>query len=386
MARHPLDPIVWLAGVGWDDLPGTDKRMARELAKTRPVVWIDSPRRGVWKGWWRRQYPAVETVEPGITRLRAPGPPGFSRWPVRPLTAFLQRCTLVRNLGGCTPHAVVVANPLARFHPGISAPKVLYVTDDWVAGAALIGYSQAVLRRSLTANVEIADAVAAVTPALLDSLNHHNLAPHTPRMVLPNGAPTVKQYPDRIREPVAGVVGQLNERLDLTALEAVVAAGVRLRFIGPRTDSAPDFARRLDTLLARPGVEWIGALGTDQLAAELACLRVGLTPYADTPFNRSSFPLKSLEYLAAGIPVVSTDLSASRWLESRHVRVADSAEAFAAAVLSIVDSEMDSADMAERIALAESHGWPRRAAQLLDFIDQLPRRAPQQQGSGRCEP
>jgi hypothetical protein len=35
---------------------------------------------------------------------------------------------------------------------------------------------------------------------------------------------------------------------------------------------------------------------------------VGLTPYADTPFNQASFPLKTLEYLSAGLPVVSTDL------------------------------------------------------------------------------
>ena len=47
---------------------------------------------------------------------------------------------------------------------------------------------------------------------------------------------------------------------------------------------------------------------------------VGLTPYADTPFNEASFPLKTLEYFSAGLPVVSTDLPGSRWLRDDLAR------------------------------------------------------------------
>ena len=52
-------------------------------------------------------------------------------------------------------------------------------------------------------------------------------------------------------------------------------------------------------------------------------------PYRDTPFNRGSFPLKTLEYLAAGRAVVATDLPAIRWLNTDLISVATTPAAFA---------------------------------------------------------
>ena len=46
----------------------------------------------------------------------------------------------------------------------------------------------------------------------------------------------------------------------------------------------------------------------------LAAIDVGITPYQNSPFNYALFPIKTLEYLSAGLLVVSTDLPGSRWL------------------------------------------------------------------------
>ncbi len=78
---------------------------------------------------------------------------------------------------------------------------------------------------------------------------------------------------------------------------------------------------------------WVGRRAFEELPAYLRLMNVGLTPYTDTPFNRASFPLKTLEYLAAGLPVVSTDLPATRWLNTDLVRIADSQSDFVSAVL-----------------------------------------------------
>ena len=58
-------------------------------------------------------------------------------------------------------------------------------------------------------------------------------------------------------------------------------------------------------------------------------LDVGVVPYRDSPFNRGSFPLKTLEYLAAGRAVVATDLPAVRWLATDLISVATTPPAFA---------------------------------------------------------
>ena len=116
--------------------------------------------------------------------------------------------------------------------------------------------------------------------------------------------------------PVAGVVGQLNERLDLDALDAVARTGSRLLLVGPRHETRPETRRRLDALIARPNVQWVDRQPFDRLPAFLSAVDVGLTPYTVTEFNRGSHPSKTLEYLAAGRHVVSTDLPASRALGS----------------------------------------------------------------------
>lgn len=361
-------PIVWIAGVGWDDNPGTDKRMVMTLARSHRILWIDSPRRGVWDGWFTGAYPAVESVHPGVIRLRAPGPPGFSRWPVRYLTGALQRHTLTRHLvRGQEPVAVVVANPVWRFPRAIAGPRIYYATDDWVAGASLMGFGETVVRETVTRNVSVADAIASVTPELSGRLATAD-ARDAAIAVIPNGAPAVRLHPDRLRDPVACLIGQLNERLDLGVLEAVVDAGVALRIMGQRTDTSSDFGRRLDALLRRPEVRWFGSLSAEDLSSELARVMVGLTPYARTAFNEASFPLKTLEYLAAGIPVVSTELSASTWLNSKHVVIANSAGSFAASVVSAIARGDDPGAIQERLSLARRHSWDRRADQFCELI------------------
>lgn len=360
-------PIVWIAGVGWDDVIGTDRRMVTAIAENREVIWVDSPHRGQWRGWWRRQGPAVEAVGSGITRLRAPAPPGFSRWPIRHLTGALQQWTIRRNLRRVVADAVVVASPVARFPRIRGAARVLFVTDDWATGAELMGLRRAWIATALSANARAADAIAMVSPPLGETLPASETLGEKPVAVIPNGAPRVDRIPGR-REAVAGLVGQLNERLDLGILEALAEAGVPLRLVGPSTASDPEFRKRLTALVARENVEWTGALDKDALTDQLSRISVGITPYADTAFNRASFPLKTLEYLAAGVPVVSTDLAASRWLASPDVEIALSADDFVARVERLLSAKDDTGEE-ERVAFAATHGWPQRARALADLID-----------------
>ena len=53
----------------------------------------------------------------------------------------------------------------------------------------------------------------------------------------------------------------------------------------------------------------------------MAALKVGLTPYGDNEFNRASFPLKTLEYLSAGIAVVRPSYQQPRCLIRNSFRL-----------------------------------------------------------------
>src|SRR6185312_12552042 len=134
----------------------------------------------------------------------------------------------------------------------------------------------------------------------------------------------------RLPAPIAAFVGQINERLDIAILEAIAARGRSLLLVGPITRTySPD---RLAVLLSHPNVQWVGPKPFDVMPSYLRVAHVGVTPYTDTAFNRASFPLKTIEYLAAGRPAVSTDLPAARSLGTEHVTLADTPNAFADAV------------------------------------------------------
>jgi teichuronic acid biosynthesis glycosyltransferase TuaH len=142
---------------------------------------------------------------------------------------------------------------------------------------------------------------------------------------------------------------------------------------------------RFGALVARETVRWTGPVPADEVGRYLAGADVGLTPYRDTAFNRASFPLKTLDYLAAGLPVASTDLPASRWLVEQGgtagcVELAPDATAFAAAARAAAGRS--GADLAERCrALVGAHTWDDRARRMAAVLG-----IPVDEPAGRTKP
>jgi teichuronic acid biosynthesis glycosyltransferase TuaH len=166
--------------------------------------------------------------------------------------------------------------------------------------------------------------------------------------------------------PIAGFVGHINQRTDVRLLEAVADRGRSLLLIGPRD---PGFApERFAALLRRRNVRWVGAKPFHALPGYLRMIDVGLVPYGDSAFNRGSFPLKTLEYLAAGRAVVATDLPAIRWLSTDLVRVATDPAAFANQVDRLLSEVRTPAVMARRREFAARHSWSNRAASFHEAI------------------
>lgn len=373
-------PIVWIAGTSWDGVAGTDKRLVESLARFRPVLWVDPPARVPLKAadrlWARRGSPARDLpADPdrpagSILRLRVAAPPGVTRPGVRALTALLLERAISGALArtGWEPEAVVVAHPLARFPQKVPGSKILYLTDDWIAGARLMGLSRAAIRRVLDANLARADGVAAVSEELLAGVLRPT-APGAVSAVVPNGGPEPAPPSSTRRRPTACLVGQLNERLDLGLLEAVQASGVDMVIIGPRADRDPDFRRRLDALLSAGNVRWLGRLGPAGLQHQLGVHGVGLTPYADSSFNRASFPLKTLEYLAAGMAVVSTDMPSARWLDTGLITLTSAPQEFALAVKAALARIDDQDQERLRKEFAAQHTWGARGMEFQRLLD-----------------
>lgn len=365
--------VVYAGGTLYDGVAGTDRQIADRLTRLADVLYVDPPQP-------TRRFAghALERVRPGLWRLTPAAPPGGYRPGVRRLTEVLARRAVRRAAAtiGAPIGAVIVAGTidlLGAAPPG--APALWYRTDDLVAGAGLIGLSAGPLARAEARMAARADAIAVVSPALADRMAGLGRI----AALVPNGcdvaaydgvddAPWPDDLPQELAgRPVAGFVGHVNARIDLGLLERVAAAGHPLVIVGP---ASRDFAGgRFAELCALPNVHWVGRKPYVELPSYLRAIDVGLTPYADTAFNRASFPLKTLEYLAAGRAAVTTALPAAEWLAAGPLlRIAATPEDFARAAGEELARPRTGELYARRRAFAAEHDWNRRLATLAGLI------------------
>jgi glycosyltransferase involved in cell wall biosynthesis len=91
------------------------------------------------------------------------------------------------------------------------------------------------------------------------------------------------------------------------------------------------------------------------LPSYLVGMDVGLIPFKRNPVTYHADPIKAYEYLAAGLPVVATELPALRRLE-HVVRLAETTPAFLSALDAAI-GEGRHARRAQRQAEAARHSW-----------------------------
>jgi glycosyltransferase involved in cell wall biosynthesis len=200
------------------------------------------------------------------------------------------------------PRVVVATTPLwvplaARLRADASA---LDGMGDWRALPAVQRQ-----RRRIEAGYAEAkelDVVTVVSPGLADVLAE--LCP----VVVGNGvdlaafAGAPEPFDGLPSEPFAVYVGAVESRVDVDLLDAVAAAGLPVVVAGPASGAT---AERLRT----GPLHWLGPVPTDRVPDLLRHAAVGLVPHHVGPLTASMDPMKVLEYLAAGLPVVSTPVA-----------------------------------------------------------------------------
>lgn len=380
MADSPTDPQRPLVVVCSGNHLATPKQdaeahLARRLTRHADVLFVDPPVSRLGAAFRpelasTRTGPRLRRVDPALTHLAPFAPPlPFSR-PVAPVTAVTTRRAIRRALTrrGARPAVVVTTWPFCDVLDACPGARTVYWrTDDPVMAAALWGLDTGLLARGDARMIRRADLVLSVDRAFAETLRSQGVDAR----FFPNGCDTATigravdlhlgaTPTDR---PVAAFVGLLNDRTDLALLEAVADRGVHLLVVGP---VQPGFEpERVAALLQRDEVRATGPVPFAELPSLLAGVDVGLVPYRDSAFNRSSFPLKALEYLAAGRPVVATPLPAIRWLAEQadpdDIRLTDDPTTFADLVVDTLRTRPSATAVTRRAALAARHDWSERA-------------------------
>jgi glycosyltransferase involved in cell wall biosynthesis len=377
--------IVCISSIHLGFIPTSRHHLARHLARTNDVLFVDPPgnvlRRGtggssgsdtlVARGPWGALY----AVEPRLWRLRpTPRLPYGGTLRFRLLTPINQRIFPWSVKSALTQlrwrHPILWDVAMTYLTPrmaGAIAPAahVIHLTDDlWSYPWYRSAYDDFLRQELSTCQLAIGS-----TPELVERLDGFGVEAHH----LPHGADLdrfgpvaegeVEPHPSLVDapRPRLGFVGNLEARLDLTLLEALAGGSGSLTMVGP-VNISPRARERLE----RAGCSLVGPVPFEEVPSWLAGFDIALVPYRLTELVRRSRPLKLLDYLAAGCPVVSIDIPAARELHP-HVKLAVSHANFLDAVAETWDQrnvELGSTARRQRRAAIAGESWTTRGAEL----------------------
>ncbi len=243
---------------------------------------------------------------------------------------------------------------------------VYYCVDDH---ASFSGYNrEQVLRdeEELCRRADLVVTTAQVLQEAKEDWNRHTvLAPHgvdyehfcksvTENLTIPTDLVDIPA-------PRLGFIGLIRDWVDLDLL--VEAARLRPHWhfvlIG---DSTFDLAR----YRGQPNLHFLGRKPYEELPVYCQHFDVGLIPFKVNDLTRAVNPIKLREYLAAGLPVVSTPMPEVQQYD-HLIRISDSVESFVEAIeASLAD---DSEARIRRSQSMRKESWPEKVATICEHLE-----------------
>lgn len=174
-------------------------------------------------------------------------------------------------------------------------------------------------------------------------------------------------HTDIEQQKVVGYVGTIDERLDYELLINLAnkMPDTQFVFVGRVTT---DFNEEKE-LSECPNVTLTGAKLPHELPGYLKTFSAGIIPFVKSDFTKGIYPMKINEYLAAGLPVISTDFSNLDDFEGIIQITGDKDEFLNHLQTELVTDTPEKRD--GRLAVAKQNTWTVRAGELSDAIEKI---------------
>lgn len=255
-------------------------------------------------GAYRRPLPLIG----GLRALELPRAAGRDRLPAnRAARALVRRLAPEHDL-------VLVHDPeLVAALTGLGLDNLVWdVHEDPAAALVVKDWLPAVARGPVGAVWRRAEGLAERRHRLLLAEYDYQDRFARPHPVVPNGVrvPGEVAAPGSDRVVYLGTVTMPRGCAEMVAVARTVAAATdgacRLEVIGPARDA--ESARLLEAAAAEGVLTWPGFVPSELALARLPGALAGLSLLHDVPNYRHSRPTKIVEYLAHGVPAITTPL------------------------------------------------------------------------------
>jgi len=366
---------------GWDYHPTSKHHIMRKLsAYDNHVIWINwhaSRRPNIGLSDLRSIASKLLQIRKGpkkatdnltvVTPCQLPLP-GLNL--ARRSNAAMVRRTVQKIMTDLPPRPVQLwsfAPDVVEMVGGFNEELVLYYCVD--AFGEFPGYDREMIEKKERELMKKSDVVITTSPPLYEDKRrwHPNVhfvqhgVDHAHLSQAVNKDLPMPKALQKLPRPIWGFIGVIGEWVDLQLVAGVAKQrpDVSIVMIGPENQS-----RGACTGLSN--IHWLGPKDHGSLPNYLHYFDVGLIPFKQVPLTYNANPIKLYEYLAAGVPVVSTSLPAVESLEDA-VWIADDAEKTALCCDAAMQCNHQ-ADRQRRSKLMLAESWEARLEQLSGIV------------------
>jgi glycosyltransferase involved in cell wall biosynthesis len=320
--------VLCFSQLRWDFVYQRPNHLMARAARERRVWYVEEP---VLEPDGPRLI--IEELRPGLAMVRPVVPPGWPEADVDGAVSLLLR-EFVENNG--------IHAPIAWYYTPMALPWTDWLEPDvtvYDCMDELSAFRFAPARmRDLEARLFArADVVFTGGQSLYEAKRSRHPNVHAFPSAVDTAhfraARTDLEAPPDQRElpsPRIGWFGVIDERMDLELIGAVadLRPSWSLVLIGPTVKIDPAM------IPVRPNLHLLGPRGYAELPRYIGGWNVAIMPFARNESTRFISPTKTLEYLAAGRPVVSTSIHdvVDPYERLGLVRIADSPDEFVAAI------------------------------------------------------
>lgn len=293
--------LIVFSHLRWDFVFQRPQQLLTRAAKDFDIIFMEEPLLEGSVGMWRESNPW-----PGVQLVQPLAPAGTSPQSLLQLQHRIAQVLVAR--AGVAPVYLWYYTPLAYdFGRSLSADVIIFDKMDELSAFA---FAPPGLVESESALMQAADLVftggASLHAAALGRAAEVHCFPSSID-ALHFGKARAGNMPDpadqvAISGPRIGFFGVIDERIDLALVSETAALRPALQFImvGPTVKIDPA------TLPQAPNIHWLGSKSYSELPAYMAQWDLGWMPFALNESTRFISPTKTPEFLAAGLPLMST--------------------------------------------------------------------------------